>query len=488
MGEALRESNPALAEKVGVDEVEPPMPEASPDPKDHEPEPEGAKPDDGAQSEGAAKPDETGNPTEAELAAEQERQQTEAAAEKAKADETLAAQKAKDEAEAAAKKTAPAKTPEQDARDADLKDQLSPHTHPKTRKVIEAKNAKIQEARNERDRLAKESAELKTKYDEAVEKSKGTTLPKETEDELKTLRERVRELDITRDPQMEAKYDRPTAANNKLAVDLLKGFDADKMPDPSDATKLVVNPNFETQLLNGGLSLRKLQPFIQKLDEKGFADEAEQLREVVRENTRLAKAKTAEVESWKADYDTRKQARVQQGQQQTEAEVKALQTETDTTLKAELTELSKTLPFLNPPPAPLATDADAVRKAKQAALDEYNSAAKQVSDMVAAFNSSGKTPEQARAASAKFSASAILGVVARQHAIPRLLKDAAAKDARIKDLETQLGKLRGANTLSRQHASLASAPQGGAAEIPAGAATGDALAAYAKAAGVNINS
>lgn len=485
MGDMLRESNSDLASKVGVDEVEPPKVEASPDPADVPlPEETGGLED---------KTADTSAPTAEELEGEQEKQKEETAA--ADADKTKAAEEQKTKDAAAAAKAdetaAAAKTPEQEQRtkrDEDLKDQLSPHTHPKTRKVIEAKNAKIQEARDERDRIIAEREALKKERDELANKAKATSVPKEIDDELKTLRERVRELDITRDPQMEAKYDRPIAANSKTAVDLLKSFGADQVVDPKDNTKTTTDPRFEANLLKAGLTLKTLQPYIAKLEEGGLVDEAEQLREVVRENGRLARAKAQEVDSWKADFETRKQGRTQQVQQQSEADQKALHAESDTTLKAELAELAKTVPFINPPPAPLQTDPEPVRKAKEAALNEYNEVYKKVSDAVAAFDATGKTPEQARAASAKFSASAVMGIIARQHVIPRLMKDFAAKDARIKELETQLGKIRGASALSKQHATLASAAPAGEVQIPAGATVADGFAAFAKAAGVNVNS
>lgn len=499
MGEMLRDTNPDLAAKTGVDEVEPPKIEPSPDPADtlpeddKEPQPDGKAGDDApAKDEG-----ETGTVTAAEMEAEQARQKAESDEEaaKTKAEE----QKAADEAESA-KKAASAtksaevdtqKTPEQlaqEARDADLKDQLGPHTHPKTRKLMNAKNALIKAARDERDRIVTEREQLKKERDELAERVKSTPVPKEIEDEVKSLRERVRELDITKDPALEAKYDKPIAANAKSAIDLLKSFGADQVIDPNDDKKTTADPRFEANLLKSGLTFKTLQPFIEKLEKGGFVDEAEQLREVVRENGRLAKAKAQEIESWKIDYDSRKQARTQQSQQQTEAESKAIHAEAETTLKTDLAELSKQLPFLNPPPAPSATDSETVRKAKQTALDEYNAAAKSVEQAVATFNPTGMPPEKARVAIAKLHATAVQGVILKQHAIPRLQRDMAAKDARIKDLETQLGKLKGATNLSRQHATLASAPSAAEAQIPAGAATPDAFAAFAKAAGVNIGS
>lgn len=487
MGDMLRESNPDLASKTGVDDVEPVKPEPSPDPADHKPEEEAAAPDAGGEKKPDAAPD-ANAPTEQELIAEQERQKTEA--DQKKKDEDAAAQKAKDEAEAA-KKNAEAAKPDdpREKRDSDLNVQLSPHTHPKTRQIITSFKENARKARDERDAIQRERDELKRQLDETAAKAKGVALPKETEEELKTLRERVRELDISRDPAIEAKYDKPIAANNKSVIDLLRGFGADHVKDPNNPDKTVVDPRFEANLTRAGLTLKTLQPFIEKLDKAGFVDEAEQLREAVRENTRLTRAKQQEIDSWKGDYETRIKTRTAQSQQQAEQEQKAIQEATDATLKTELAELSKTLPFLNAPPAPQPSDSEPVRKAKQAALDEYNAAAQQVADAMKAFGNA-KTPEEARAANAKFSATAILGLVLRQHALPRLQKDLSARDARIKDLEAQLTKLKGAATISRQHAVVTSAPAGGGnmPEIPAGAAITDAMAAFAKGAGVNVNS
>jgi len=491
MGDMLRETNADLAAKTGVDEVEPPKPEPSPDPADHKQEEDGtpsADPNAASAADGKA---DDGTPTADELETEQKRQQeadTAAADQKKKDEDAAAAAKAKEDAAKKAGDAAAGKQDDpRDKRDSDLNVNLSPHTHPKTRQIITSFKENARKARDERDAIARERDEIKQQLAAAAEKAKGVALPKETEEELKTLRERVRELDISKDPQIEAKYDKPIAANNKSVVDLLKGFGADQIVDPKDDKKTIADPRFEANLLRSGLSLKTLQPFIEKLDKAGYVDEAEQLREAIRENGRLAKAKQQEIDAWKGDYENRVKTRTAQSQQQTEQEQQALQQATDATLKAEIAELSKALPFLNAPPAPQANDSEPVRKAKQAALDEYNAAGQQVAEAMKAFGGA-KTPEEARTANAKFGAAAVMGLILRQHALPRLQKEVAAKDARIKELETQLGKIKGATNLSRQHATLASQPNGQQPEIPANAATTDAFAAFAKANGVNIGS
>lgn len=498
MGDMLRETNADLASKVGVDEVEPPKTEPSPDPADDTQDPENGEGKPEGESTPAAS-DGGGAPSEEELAAEQKKQQEEAAAaadKKKKDDEAAAAQKAKDDeaARKAAESAAPAagqKTPEQEARekrDSDLNPELSPHTHPKTRQLITSFKTKTQAARDERDTIARERDSLKQQVTELAEKAKGVALPKEVDEELKTLRERVRELDIAKDPAIEAKYDKPIAANNKAVVDLLKSFGADQVVDPKNAEKTIPDPRFEANLLRSGLTLKTLQPLIEKLEKAGFVDEAEQLRESIRENARLSRSKQQEIDAWKTDYDQRIKTRTQQTQQAAEQENKVFAAEAETALKSDLAELTKTLPFLTQPPAPLPTDSEPVRKAKQAALDEYNAAAQAVEKAVAGFNPAGLPADKARSAAARLNANAVQGVIFKLHVVPRLQREIATRDSRIKELETQLAKLKNAGSLSRQHATLAAPPPGAAPEIPAGAATQDAMAAFAKAQGVNIDS
>lgn len=487
MGDMLRETNADLAAKTGVDEVEPPTPEPSPDPADHAPEPT---------PEGGAKPeDESATPTEAEVAAEQQRQADEAAAaaesdEEKKKKEEADAQKQKDEEakKAAAAAPAKAKTPEEEARekrDADLNPNLSPHTHPKTRQIITSFKENARKARDERDAAARERDALKQQLAEVEQKSKGVALPKEVDEELKTLRERVRELDISRDPQIEAKYDKPIAKNNAAVIALLKDFGAHHIEDPRDKSKTIADPRFEANLLRSGLTLNTLKPFIDKLDAAGYANEAETLREAVRENMRLARGKQEEIETFKANYDERIKTRTSQSQQQTEQEAKAFAAEAEAALSADVTEMKKNFAFLNEPPAPLPTDSDPVRKAKQAAVDEYNAAKQAIEQAVTAINPAGLAPDKARSAAAKLNATAVQGVIYKLHVIPRLQKELSARDARIKELEAQIGKIKGATNLSKQHATLAAQPSGGP-EIPANTPTENAFAAFAKAAGVNV--
>lgn len=503
MGEMLRETNPDLASKTGVDEVEPPKQEASPDPQDDpkdETETQTQQPEDG-QKPAEEQPDDEaqGAPSEEEMTADKKKADDEAAAAQKKKDEDEEAAKKKesdDKAEAAKKAGEQAKPEDEarNARDKDMEVKLSPHTHPKTRQIIESFKSNARKARDERDAVAKEKQTIAQERDQLkqqLEEAKKTgALPKETEEELKTLRERVRELDIARDPQLEAKYDKPMAANVKSAVDLLKSFDADKVNvGTNEAPKIEVNPRWEKEFLKGGLTMKNVGPYVEKLEKAGMVDEAEQLREAVRENARLTRAKQQEIDTWKGDYDNRVKQREQLTKQQQEEENKAFATETETALKSDLAELSKTIPFLNPPPAPLPTDAEPVRKAKHAALDEYNAASKEVEKAVAAINPAGLSGEKARSAGARLNANAVQGIIFKVAVLPRLQKEAAAKDARIKELEAQIGKLKGATSISRQHATLAQSANGQQqAEIPAGASTNDAMAAFARAQGVNVGS
>lgn len=402
---------------------------------------------------------------------------TDAAKEKAAADKAVADKEAADKA-AAAK---PATT----ERDTDLKvpEQSAAHLHPKTRKLIEERNSKIAAARDERDRLAKEKADLEAALNEERAKAKTTVVPKQLEEEVKTLRERVRELDITKDPEIETKYDRPITENNDRVVETLKKFgfgtrivDGKAVPAPEDIQAL----------LKSGISLKTVKPYLDELDKLGEADDAETIREAIRENVRLGRGKQTEIDTWKKDYEGRVSTRTQQQQQQAEQATTQIRTVAQAEMKAEVDSLVKDFPYILPPPAPDAKDAPAVREAKQKALEEFNASAEKVKQITAAFNPNGLPPEKAYAAQGKLNAAAVKGVLLSQHVLPRVLRDMKAKDARIAELEADLGKIRKAGSVSRAHAAAAAAPAGATPEVKNTGDLGSDFASFAKSQGVAV--
>lgn len=418
-------------------------------------------------------------PTEEEMQASAAKDAEEkAAAEKATADAKAEADK-KTAEEAAAKATSPP------PRDSDLTDQLAPHTNPKTRKVIEDKNAKIKAARDERDAIIAEREALKKERDDLAEKAKAVVLPKETTDELATLRERIRELDIEKDPAIQSKYDAKITANNNAIVTVLKSQGFGITVDP-ETKKQTENPTAIANLLRSGLTLKNLSPCIAALEKADLIDEAETVREAVRENVRIARDRGLEIDAWKKDYGARQQQRETVAKAAQEAQAQSFRTTTETVLKADLAALAKDFPVVNPPPAPLGTDTPQVAKAKQTALDAFNVAAKQIEATIKSFDTANVPPDKLADTVARINSSAIQGVVLKTHVLPSVLKELASRADRIKQLEGEIARFKGASNLSRAHATQATATNGEI-TIPKDGSMSDAMAAFGKAMGVPVN-
>lgn len=378
-----------------------------------------------------------------------------------------AATAAENETEEDKKKKADDAAAEQ--RDADLKYDLAPHTHDRTRKVITKFQTAAKNARDERDKeraeRTTEVAALKKERDELAEKSKSTALPKETEEEIKTLRERVRELDISHDPIIQKKYDAKISANNESIVDVLKnnGLGRIKLADGTEKE----NPAAIKQFMARGITTANVYPLIVQLrksaakkETEGDIDgamaelkDADELHGLLRDNDRVAKDKQAEIDSWKGDYAKRQQDRDASVKQQQEARGQAFRSQTDTILKSDLATLAKDFSYINEPPAPTATDTPATRKAKETAIAEWTAASKSVEKEVAGFKTDGLSPEKLTEVVGKLNASAIQAVVMKSHILPRVKREMAALAARNKELEAELGKIRDAGKLSRQHTS-----------------------------------
>ncbi len=367
--------------------------------------------------------------------AKKQKAKEEAEAKKKADDEAAAAEKAEKEGKAA-------------GRDDDLVPEIGPHVHQKTRKIITDFQAKAKAARDERDAVVAEREALKKERDELAQKAQTIKVPKEAEEELKSLRERVRELDISKDPALEAKYDRRIATNQTRITDILKnqGYGAHKEGD-----KIVENPKAISELVKSGLTLKNLAPIIAKLDAAELVEEADEIRESLRENLRLAREKQAEIESWKGDYEKRQEQRQQLTQQQQEQRSASFRAETDKVLGADLSTLAKDFPFVNQPPSPLPSDPPAVAKAKQAAIDEFNAANPRIEAAVKAFNPAGVAPEKQAEAVGRLNAAAIQAVIIKERVIPRMIRERNELTARNKELEAKIAKYENAGKLSRAH-------------------------------------
>jgi len=372
-----------------------------------------------------------------------------AAADKKTADEAAAKALSETNPAKAAEDSAAKSASEQ--RDSDLKTDTAAHTSPKTRKIITDFQAKTKAARDERDRAAAEVTALKRERDELLEKVKAAPVTKEIDEEVKALRERVRELDISRDPIIQQKYDRKIESNNKSIIDTLKAQGFGIVVDP-DTQRTVENPNAIAELMAGGLTLKALNPLLKKLEEAELIDEADAIREAIRQNKQLGAEKNQEIESWKADHSKRVSAREQQTNQQIEQRQAAFREQTDVQYRSAVEAMAKDLPFLKKPAEPLPTDTPAVAKAKQTALDEYAAASKKIEDEVRTLNPDGVPPEKMPEIVGRINSNAILAITLKNHVLPRLMREQTASAARIKQLESELEKIRGAGKLSRLQA------------------------------------
>lgn len=378
---------------------------------------------------------------------EQARSGTDAAKEKA-----AAAKKAADDAAVEKAKADGAKpTTEAKERDADLKVELGAHVRPSTRKIITDFQAKATAARDKEEAAVARAEAAEAKARELEEKAKTVEPPKELVEENKRLLERVRELDITKDPALEAKYDRRITANQTSIVDVLKaqGFGTIRKEDGTS----VDNPKAIAELLKSGLTYETLHPLIQKLKEGGLHADARKIERLIDQNESLSEERQAEIESWKGDYEKRQQSRQQETKQQQEKRQAEFRQQTDLQLNAAIDELAKNFSYIKKPAAPLPTDTPATVQAKNKAIADYDAAAKQIESDVAALDPGKAPPEKFAQTVGRINASAIQAIILQRQVLPRVIKEMQAKDARIKALEAEVGKIVNAGKLSRTQSS-----------------------------------
>lgn len=389
-------------------------------------------------------------------------------------------------------KEATSETPKHPDLEDDVK-KLDPHTKPRTRQIIEGIKAKAIAERERAVKAEQSRAELEKQYNELKTQAESSKPSKAIEDEITTLRERVRELDVTKDPAIEAKYDKPITANTDAAIGLMgeMGFfkvkeGEGKYRDMTDKEKAAVT----NQIKSAGVGIRSMAQHIKALENAGEVEAAEQLRDFARENDRLAREKNSEITQIKGDFEGRAKVRAQQ-QQQEQAQIQEITRATsEKTISADLAEIAKTFPQVVRPPEPTATDPAPVVASKKAAIAEYETAQKQVAESAAMFNEAGLSPPKAAEARGRIIASAVQAVIIKNHILPRMVKEQQAQATRIKELQSQVDGFKKAGNLNRAHAasitSGTSKPAGG--DVSANASFTDALAANLKAAGVDTSS
>ena len=452
--ELARQVDAAMPDPASEPQVQPepevtePEPEPQPEPEVKEPEPEVA-PEPESESESESEP-ESGSES--------------ATGERSMADELaeLNRQSAEAKTKPASKPVETPKEPVLAQRDEDLKLDVrqSAAMHPRTKKIIEERNQKIIAERNKAESLAKEKEELAAELNRARDELKKGAVPKDVEEELTKLRERIRELDIVKDPSLEIKYDKPVAQNQEKILKVLQEFGVGKTQDGEDDPEALEN------LKQQGLNFKTIAPYIKKLSDEGYEEEAEELRELLRDNIRIRNAKQQEISEWKTNFDVKKQQAAQFSQQQQEKVTSEVREHATRMLNSDISALTKDFPFLNRPADPAPTDSPAVVKAKQDAIAAYDAAAKALSAAVGELDPSKAPPEKFAEVNGRLTSNAVQNIIIKQHVLPRLVKDLAELRSRNAELEAKVGKIKTAGTLSRAHAAAAAAPAGAKAALP----------------------
>lgn len=339
-------------------------------------------------------------------------------------------------------------------RDKDLP-QLSPQAHPKTAKVFRDLTAKAVAARDERDQFIQKSKSeveaLQAKVAELEQKVSAAPkveIPKEIEAELATLREKVREYDITADPQIVSKYDAPQKQNNEAILGILKGhkYGFTKKDGSND---LVEDPQAIPSLLKQGLTHDTLQPLIDKLKGAGQHADARKIERYLDANETLQEQKGREISDWKGNYESRRQMSDLQAKKAQEQHAETVRKVTEQHVTTATEEIAKAFPQLKVPPAPLPNDPPAVAKAKQEALDAFNAAEAKVQAEIQTFNTQNLKPEEVPNLIGRVTAAAMTSAMLRHRILPAVQKELAASAARIKELEAQLEARENAGKLSR---------------------------------------
>jgi hypothetical protein len=373
-----------------------------------------------------------------------------------KADETPAADKGAPAKPAdGAKPDKPAAGAKRDDDLDQIEARLDPHTSPRAKEHFKALKQEAIEARNAAEKAAQDLAKINA---ELAERKKAP-LPKETEQLVKDLTEQIREIDITRDPAFRAKYDTRIQSNNTTITNALIENGLDQK----------VAERLQAQ----GYSLGALKTMIDQIESGKDAegnqwdanpDLADQLRTTLRENAKLSRDRETEFTQLKATYDQRmKEAQANEQKQLNEANER---------MHREFKSHVDRFPFLQDPPKPLDTDTAAVRKEKEAKITEFNGWVNNLSEAVKRETSDPLSS----------TITARVGILYRDHVVPRLQSENKDLKAQLEAANTQLAKLKKAGSLTPSV--QGSGARQAKSEPVAGEEFGDALDHMARTAGV----
>ena len=305
---------------------------------------------------------------------------------------------------------------------AELEKKIGPHASPKTKEQFNKVKEVAYKERAEREKIALELKQAR----EELEKAKTNTVPKELQDEIQQLRDKVRQFDASADPAIVNKYDKVINENTDSIIKTLT--DAGLPKEHAETLK------------KNGVTLSNLKPYLDTLDTGKGADgkqydadpdTAEAIRERLRENMRLSKDKDREITDWRNNFETRqKQAEETQKQSVAEAE-KRLATEFQN-------HISK-WDFLKKPADVLETDAPAIRKQKEQAIKEFNDTALKFSDSI--------KKETSTALDAQIAART--GILYRDFVAPKLASQLQTANKEIEALRTQINNMKKAGSVSK---------------------------------------
>jgi len=305
---------------------------------------------------------------------------------------------------------------------AELEKKIDPHSSPKTKKLFNEVKGIAAKERAEREKIANE---LKAAREE-LEKTKTNAVPKELQDELQQLRDKIRQFDANADPAIINKYDNVITSNNDSIIKTL--------------TDAGLPQEHAERLKKSGVTLANLKPYLDTLETGKGADgkqydadpdTAEAIRERLRENMRLGKDKEREITDWRNNYEQRTKAQ--------EEQQKASVTEAEKRLANEFqTHVSK-WDFLKKPADVLDTDAPAIRKQKETAIKEFNEVALKY----------GETIKKETATALDAQIAARTGILYRDHIAPKLANQLQNANKEIETLRAQINNMKKAGSVSK---------------------------------------
>lgn len=301
-----------------------------------------------------------------------------------------------------------------DARDNDLDIKLNPNVAPKTREVIETFKTKAQEARTERDVLKKE-------LDEARAKLKEGGMDETTKKELEELRREVRNINIEKDPGLRLRYDQRVAENESRIVGMLKKHG---MPEASIEA-----------LKKSGLKMANLDETLKILNKAGYAEDEDEIREMLRENTKISREKQAEIEKIKTDYTSYQERQTAEEKRQAAEVSDRIRVEFDKNLKA----IGAEYPEFKCPPMPEENDTDAVKKVKLASVEQYK---KTFGEYIVKVNKLAEDGVQTFQTAAK-------GLAYMDYIVPSMKKQITDLKAKLAEAEGQLGRVKKAGSMTK---------------------------------------